>query len=52
MHGKCIADGLVAGSGGLVRLPRRIPAAIALEYALTGDWMSAADAHAGGWSTA
>jgi enoyl-CoA hydratase len=40
-----VKRGLVAGSGGLVRLPRRIPAAIALEYALTGDRMSAADAH-------
>ncbi len=37
--------GLVAGSGGLVRLPRRIPAAIALEYALTGELMSATSAH-------
>ncbi|HEV7613681.1 MAG TPA: crotonase/enoyl-CoA hydratase family protein [Steroidobacteraceae bacterium] len=40
-----VKRGLVAGSGGLVRLPRRIPAGIALEYALTGDRMSAADAH-------
>jgi enoyl-CoA hydratase len=40
-----VKRGLVAGSGGLVRLPRRIPGAIALEYALTGDRMSAADAH-------
>ena len=31
-----VTRGLVAGSGGLMRLPRRIPAAIALEYALTG----------------
>lgn len=37
--------GLVAGSGGLVRLPRRIPEAIALEYALTGERMDAATAH-------
>ena len=37
--------GLVAGSGGLVRLPRRIPQAIALEYALTGARMDAATAH-------
>ena len=35
----------VAGSGGLVRLPRRIPVAIALEYALTGERMSATTAH-------
>lgn len=40
-----VKRGLVAGSGGLVRLPRRIPQAIALEYALTGDRMSATDAH-------
>lgn len=37
--------GLVAGSGGLVRLPRRIPEAIALEYALTGERMDAATAN-------
>jgi len=37
--------GLVAGSGGLVRLPQRIPPAIALEYALTGERMSAETAH-------
>lgn len=42
-----VARGLVAGSGGLVRLPRRIPSAIALEYALTGERMPAAVAH--GW---
>jgi enoyl-CoA hydratase len=36
---------LVAAAGGLLRLPRRIPPAIAMEMALTGDPMSAADAH-------
>jgi len=36
-----VTRGLIAGSGGLVRLPRRIPPAIALEYALTGERMSA-----------
>ena len=40
-----VSRGLVAGSGGLVRLPRRIPEAIALEYALTGERMDAATAH-------
>lgn len=40
-----VARGLVAGSGGLVRLPRRIPEAIALEYALTGERMDAPTAH-------
>lgn len=39
-----VRRGLIAGSGGLVRLPRRIPSAIALEYALTGRNLSAADA--------
>ena len=32
-----VARGLVAGAGGLIRLPRRIPRAIALELALTGE---------------
>ena len=36
---------LVAGAGGLLRLPRRIPPAIAMEYALTGEHFSAEDAH-------
>ena len=40
-----VTRGLVAGSGGLVRLPRRIPVGIALEYALTGDRMDAPTAH-------
>ena len=40
-----VSRGLVAGSGGLVRLPRRIPPAIALEYALTGERMDAPTAH-------
>jgi enoyl-CoA hydratase len=40
-----VKRGLVAGGGGLVRLPRRIPAGIAMELALTGDPLTAADAH-------
>lgn len=36
-----VKRGLVAGSGGLVRLPRRIPQAIALQYSLTGEPMTA-----------
>ncbi len=40
-----VSRGLVAGSGGLVRLPRRIPPAIALEYALTGARLPAQEAH-------
>lgn len=39
---------LVAGAGGLFRLPQRIPRAIAMEYALTGEHFGAADAHAWG----
>lgn len=37
--------GLVAGSGGLIRLRERMPPNVALEYALTGARMTAADAH-------
>ncbi len=40
-----VSRGLIAGSGGLVRLPRRIPSGIALEYALTGERMSAPTAN-------
>ena len=40
-----VSRGLVAGSGGLIRLPRRIPAGIALEYALTGERFAAPAAH-------
>ncbi|WP_156679326.1 crotonase/enoyl-CoA hydratase family protein [Sphingomonas profundi] len=39
------ARGLVAGSGGLVRLRERIPPAIALEYAMTARPMDAVTAH-------
>ena len=35
---------LVAGGGGLLRLPRRIPPAIAMEIALTGDPLTAEQA--------
>lgn len=38
------ARGLVAGSGGLIRLRERIPPAIALEYAITARRMDAATA--------
>jgi enoyl-CoA hydratase len=38
---------LVAGAGGLFRLPQRIPRAIAMEYALTGAHFTAEQAH--GW---
>ena len=40
-----VKRGLVAGAGGLLRLPRRLPYAVAVELALTGDPMSAPDAH-------
>jgi enoyl-CoA hydratase len=39
-----VKRGLMAGSGGLIRLPQRIPRQIAMQYALTGDMMSAAEA--------
>ncbi|GAA3522930.1 crotonase/enoyl-CoA hydratase family protein [Amycolatopsis ultiminotia] len=39
--------GLIAGAGGLVRLPRRIPPGVALQYALTGESFGAAEA--AGW---
>lgn len=40
-----VTRGLVAAAGGLLRLPERIPRAVAMEHALTGDPMTAADAH-------
>jgi enoyl-CoA hydratase len=39
-----VARGLIAGSGGLIRLPQRIPRQIALEYALTGAMLPAREA--------
>jgi enoyl-CoA hydratase len=39
-----VSRGLVAGSGGLIRLPERIPRQIALEYALTAARLPAIDA--------
>src|SRR5262249_37118489 len=40
-----VKRGLVAGAGGLVRLPRRIPAGIAMELAPAGDPLTAVEAH-------
>ena len=40
-----VKRGLVAGGGGLLRLPQRIPYAIAMELALTGDNLPAQRAH-------
>ncbi|OBH61148.1 crotonase/enoyl-CoA hydratase family protein [Mycobacterium sp. E2479] len=41
-----VKRGLVAAGGGLLRLPERIPYAIAMELALTGDQLLAERAHA------
>lgn len=40
-----VKRGLVAGGGGLLRLPQRIPYQIAMELALTGDNLPARRAH-------
>jgi enoyl-CoA hydratase len=40
-----VRRGLVAGAGGLLRLPERVPPTVAMELALTGEPMTAADAH-------
>lgn len=40
-----VSRGLFAGAGGLIRLPRRIARAVALEMALTGEPLSAARAY-------
>src|SRR6202022_1398643 len=40
-----VKRGLAAGGGGLLRLPQRIPYAIAMELALTGDNLPAERAH-------
>ena len=44
-----VKRGLVAGAGGLFRLPKRIPYQKALEYALTGDAFTAEEAHSYGF---
>jgi enoyl-CoA hydratase len=43
-----VRRGLVAGAGGLLRLPRRIPYFLAMEIALTGEHFSAARLAAAG----
>jgi enoyl-CoA hydratase len=43
-----VKRGLVAGAGGLLRLPARIPYHLAMEIALTGDHFSAAHLRAAG----
>ncbi len=37
--------GLIAGAGGLIRMPKRLPMAVALELAMTGDPIDATRAH-------
>ena len=39
-----VKRGLIAGSGGLIRLPERMPRQVALEFALTGRTMDADEA--------
>jgi enoyl-CoA hydratase len=43
-----VTRGLVAGAGGLIRLPRRIPYHLAMEIALTGDRFPAATLQSAG----
>jgi enoyl-CoA hydratase len=46
-----VRRGLLAAGGALFRLPRRVPYGVALELALTGDTVTAAEAHAYGLVT-
>jgi dehydration protein DpgD len=43
-----VKRGIVAGGGGMYRLPRQLPLKIAMGYLLTGRSMTAAEAHAWG----
>ena len=43
-----VRRGLVAGAGGLLRLPRRVPYHLAMEIALTGEHYPAERLHAAG----
>jgi enoyl-CoA hydratase len=43
-----VKRGLVPGAGGLFRLPRRVPRAVAMEIILTGEFMDAERAYAVG----
>src|SRR5690606_21644133 len=43
-----VKRGLVPGSGGMLRLPRRLPYHVAMEVLLTGDMIAAERAHAFG----
>ena len=46
-----VKRGLAAAAGGLMKLPRQIPPRLAMELALTGDFISAQRASEVGWST-
>jgi enoyl-CoA hydratase len=43
-----VRRGLMAGGGGLMRLPSRVPRNVAAEWVLTGRMVSASEAHAAG----
>jgi enoyl-CoA hydratase len=43
-----VKRGLVAGAGGMLRLPRRLPYHIAMEVILTGEMLTAERAHSFG----
>jgi enoyl-CoA hydratase len=47
-----VKRGLIAGAGGLIRLPRRVPLGVALQLALTGEALSAGEARDAGLVTA
>jgi enoyl-CoA hydratase len=40
-----VKRGLVAGAGGLIRMPRQIPPRLAMQYSLTGEFISAQRAY-------
>ncbi|TDC91588.1 crotonase/enoyl-CoA hydratase family protein [Actinomadura sp. 7K507] len=46
-----VKRGLVAGAGGLIRLPRRVPYGVAMRLALTGEFITAAEAERHGLVT-
>lgn len=46
-----VTRGLIASAGGLLRLPTRVPYQLAMSIALTGDRLSAVDAHRHGLVT-
>jgi enoyl-CoA hydratase len=47
-----VKRGLIAGAGGLIRLPQRVPLGLALQLALTGEALSAGEARDAGLVTA